>query len=912
MAVHNPAPSNVPVGTFTTSIPRLSNVKSSATSAPASSPSSGIPSFRSIRSLLPFGASKHASHPSAPPLATKQTSPPKTTSFGFGVARKSSGRERKHSFTSSRPVISIHRRASDGNTSADTHSQRSSLPHPVEHVESTRVDSVAPVLEPLVPGSPIELSTIIEADTSGVSVSKYLPPPSEPSSPLPAKTTCEEADVSALDLSTSQLSAQVLDAIKENPAHGKTWLNRHDPVVVDIPADSDAAAVDGDISFALEPSSKILSTPPSLVCDSSGPAHSQPSSTLPSLAIVAPSPMRATSSPLQSSTGASTAFTPPQSPFDSHPLLSPSAFARGPLKHSSHSQIRDDMNAQTPPPPSADSDMVSTDSFSPATSTVLYYEKHRPPSPLRESHLTPGNRPSTSPLSVGSSRRTRRPGLNRLFSSASSSSLNTSHTPADQHLSTLAREYTASRPSLSRLSPGSGVGETLPTMHTKRRSMSIDQHNLGRASLSRSRPSTRMSASTSSARDPDTKPFSPGDRVSSFTPGPRTLKAFQRAGLLREDGDTEGLRASISRSPSVTGKYSSPRGSSDYAFSRSASRLSVDGTAFGVNRRCASGSTYTTATAASHVMESPTFAMTPRSVSTAATSVSGASSWDRSERGGSERFSRRNRDTDELQQAREKHADEMAAVLAALSDSQSMTRMLRSENAELRDRLASMESEVETLSAQVENLHQLEAENAKLREEYADLTMILSNKSAPRPSPMQRRRTSGSHGSGSRSPENLAIIRGRPSNSGLLEPTQIHRLSATSSIFPIVPANMSLLLHEENLLSGDYSASTSVVGHSSVAGSAGSPVGRASRQPSPMAASPAASPTVRCMHREANKSISSMTSFASSGADSSSVGLVLKPEHALHLDDMSSLDFSGIRSDDGDDDLCRVFSPAHS
>ena len=81
-------------------------------STPASPASSGIPSFRSLRSLLPFGSNKNATSTSTTTtsITPVSTSPNTRSPFGaFSSVRRSmtKDRERKVSLSNDAPVIAI-------------------------------------------------------------------------------------------------------------------------------------------------------------------------------------------------------------------------------------------------------------------------------------------------------------------------------------------------------------------------------------------------------------------------------------------------------------------------------------------------------------------------------------------------------------------------------------------------------------------------------------------------------------------------------------------------------------------------------------------------------------------------------------------------------------------------------------
>ncbi|KAG1809202.1 uncharacterized protein BJ212DRAFT_1484704 [Suillus subaureus] len=222
---------------------------SSAPSTP-STPSS-VPSFRAIRNLLPFGNSKPAS-PAQPPTQTKHP-------FHFASLRRSS--DRKPSFSSARdhqrdqdnpPVISIsrldaeefgaHKRSYDLVRVA---SASDSLLPSLSTASQSLDDEMYVPIHPC----PADLSTILEAENSGIS--KYIPsaspspspsptsphtffpskvtfspPPSHGTFPIPkdrsaSQTYCGPSPTASnLDLSLSNLSAELHDALSPTTADG--------------------------------------------------------------------------------------------------------------------------------------------------------------------------------------------------------------------------------------------------------------------------------------------------------------------------------------------------------------------------------------------------------------------------------------------------------------------------------------------------------------------------------------------------------------------------------------------------------------------------------------------------------------------------------------------------------------------
>ncbi|KAF9028016.1 hypothetical protein BDZ89DRAFT_1160478 [Hymenopellis radicata] len=205
-----------------------------------------------------------------------------------------------------------------------------------------------------------------------------------------------------------------------------------------------------------------------------------------------------------------------------------------------------------------------------------------------------------------------------------------------------------------------------------------------------------------------TTPSRPSTSMSVEWLGPRTAKAFRAAGLLDESAPP----AHQPRRGSVDSRYTAPLSRFGSVRSdRSASRMSSE---------------------------------SPRSASTAPTSLS---------------WGDRDKEEDTT-----RHAMEMSALLGALSDSQRTARVLREENAELRERLESREEELLGIIGQLEDAQrygedervgELEEENAVLRSVVDDLRREIGD--------MLRKK----------------------------------RYSAVSSVFPAPPANMTMLVGED-------------------------------------------------------------------------------------------------------------------
>ncbi|KAF8153830.1 hypothetical protein B0H34DRAFT_860805 [Crassisporium funariophilum] len=303
--------------------------------SPQSTPTpagSGIPSFRTLRSLLPFGPNKNATPVSASVSPSMSVS--RSPFAGFGSVRRSitKDRERKTSLSNDAlmPIIAIDR-FREGPLADDTAIRRSASLSRLEKPlpDQPFVGSPNPfrkdlslasafILRTPSPGPPLsaELSTIIEADSSGVSKhvlflhNNVTPIDSRSSSPtilnrdhLQAKPThpshastssgnvspnhyshsnthsnsasasvsaspsgCD-ADTSALDLSTTYLKDQVLHAIREADSSSnsaKQWLIADKAVIIDGDAhpgvgdntfnmDLDLSTVDPELAALLSP-----------------------------------------------------------------------------------------------------------------------------------------------------------------------------------------------------------------------------------------------------------------------------------------------------------------------------------------------------------------------------------------------------------------------------------------------------------------------------------------------------------------------------------------------------------------------------------------------------------------------------------------------------------------------------------
>ncbi|KAG9310769.1 hypothetical protein JVU11DRAFT_8618 [Chiua virens] len=222
------------------------------------SPVSSIPSFRSIRNLLPFAPARVSSANPPPSPAPK----PSFVHVSFGSLRRIAN-ERKNSGTCPRPqeveetpVIAIARPSESFEEEMMARKRSRDVNRsPSDPSPSSRTNDdyyVLPLPTPD-PSLGADLSTIIEAENSGIS--KHLPQlgdlshadgddglPISPFNPeQDGKTRIPSPDsraTSVLDLSTSKLAAEVMHALKtEDSTTASEWLQGVNGIVVEEGAD---------------------------------------------------------------------------------------------------------------------------------------------------------------------------------------------------------------------------------------------------------------------------------------------------------------------------------------------------------------------------------------------------------------------------------------------------------------------------------------------------------------------------------------------------------------------------------------------------------------------------------------------------------------------------------------------------
>ncbi|KAG6854041.1 hypothetical protein C0991_011246 [Blastosporella zonata] len=1062
-----PSTTGQPKRAFLPSLPSARRASASAVpNVPTASPlpptnlplpkstSTGVPAFRSLRSLLPFGPSKHAT----PASSAASPNISKSPFSNFGSAQRSMNRDRKASLdVSLLPVISIDRATRDELEESamrrsvslsrlqpiDMAQEGSSIPFQDDDDTIVLSTRGAPVLRTPSPGPPIsaDLSTILEADTSGMS---KLPSPDDTSrapSPLlphlstsfdPGQPNGADTDTSELDLSTTQLENQVLDALRsENLNTLQQWMLADKAVIFE--------------AEELQPSFNLTALDPDLAALLRAPYRRPP----PKISDVNDKNL-ASSSPLRSPLDYSAIELSPGPPQyalapsptitmnRASPLLDPLR-SRLPRQQSSLPRLRPPLPPSPRSPHSPTPSTIMPSSSSSASDSTRRGEGARrmvPPSPVTTftpasssappSHAIALSPPNPSPLSASASFLSRRfpaikaqpssvpvaasqPASGNTIPRLRAPSTHVPHTGLHRAASTSGADHPDHSPSLSptlsasRFTPRPSLDSTNPGSESfdqprssfspseaehhneydslarpsidalrdaaidssdertsavalaraRKRSMSVQDRLAGRlggsvrhgpvvseadrdddgngtSEFGEVRPSSSLSGRMGRRWGTRARTESENGSAPPMTEwlGPRTIKAFRAAGLLDFDpdqqppldrntpGSTSGLNSGVG---STHVRYASMRSTSEYN-PRAASRLALSEAGGSSASRRGSGS----AVGSYGIMESPTLTTssrdTPRSASTAPTSVSGSSfafiGRDRD----------REREKEEIREMKEKHANETGALLGALSDSQRTTKVLREENGELRERLEQAEAENNALRRVVGDLTK---ETGDLRVQVQMFKSNLNSSTSSRLGttgwsiPLRKSALSSSmhidqeddewsspsnsqlHNNFDVTPEshkplnrngkkqdggyhhanNLELPQPGPtlsSNSG--SSNHIRRFSSTSSIFPVPPANMTLLLHDQDqdLLSGGLDLSRF------------SPTG-----PAPI---PLRDDSAGLDNSVASTVSISPTNFSMTTGSPGS--LFLRPEHEVHLGDLDSLDLGIRRNPDtaGDDD----------
>lgn len=406
--------------------------------------------------------------------------------------------------------------------------------------------------------------------------------------------------------------------------------------------------------------------------------------------------------------------------------------------------------------------------------------------------------------------------------------------------------------------------------------------------------------------------------------GPRTARAFAAAGLLDANGDAERDRLppvpsrSESRMHVTASRMSSER---EHRFNGAPSGNMGSSSAYtparggysdhirspsGSRRRTASR-TMTMAELASARGDSPvttttSSGQTSTTNSKAAFSASTATSFSGSS-------PHQPYQTFQFEQAlstmKEKHAAEMEALLSALADSQRTSKALREENTQLHGRVRDLEEQLGDVAEQLDNARRFNPQPLMPNKFTRTLLHHSRSNSGSRASPSRMRPYTHSPASSIADFESVDATRTTVRNpAGFLSPIFAamnsrediarKRTSNASSLFPLMPSNMSMLLHDEG---SDTNHADRLALYQSQAYASS-----ATSQPTSPTLNRLVSSSIP-IERErgrhtAKLSLSSIDmSMLSSLPGSPESSLRLKPEHERHLCDMQSLDFSAMDSD---------------
>ncbi|KAJ2929611.1 hypothetical protein H1R20_g7486, partial [Candolleomyces eurysporus] len=301
----------------------------------------------------------------------------------------------------------------------------------------------------------------------------------------------------------------------------------------------------------------------------------------------------------------------------------------------------------------------------------------------------------------------------------------------------------------------------------------------------------------------------------------------------------------------------------------------------------------------------------------------------------------------------------MEALLNALSDSQRTVRMLREENADLRDRfnrVGSLKTENEELALRYTRLKHdydnLDLANERLRRELSKVNASRrsANDRSPQWNSVSLRTPMAKQQHNSRSQHHAYEDRTRlhipshvdrnapvivddedryyardhrnDSEQDLSSPTTPHparRGSSTSSIsiFPAPPSNMTMLLHEDPTpgFDGNTNSNRSSAEHFRFPSPpVPKPTVKSSRMQSPARTGVRAASRGSAAYHSQSISISSAHNISPTTANFSIVtgspgSLFLKPEHEVLLGDMDSLDLGGMKLEDEERQLGLVVDP---
>jgi hypothetical protein len=796
------------------------------------------------------------------------------------------------------------------------------------------------------PAPPLgDLSTIVESDTSGIS--KHLPnlddsQELEPNAGRHGSSPCHarynyvmrtassaerpdnkcidlDSDAYTLDLSTSKLTAEVLDAMmSKDVSTANEWWKGVNGVVVDDVTDSPPkiggvvhGEQDNNLSFnfgSLDPDLAALLSPNKADEDALTVFGGKPSLAS-SLPIRPPSPRKFELPPSRglTRTASPSSFSPPamQPPdgyFASASYLtevqsSPAPRRSASLTRSTPSHrpaslsvlprlARSATSTAAPVQPSKHLDEPGspTPHSSPEAdesgrrASADHIRRRQPPSPLSSSsHAVETNH---SALDLCTTQRQSRI-VTPARRAASYSTANSSRPPL-RHLMTtgLNTKDADSTTSFSRVSSSAGKTTTSrrrlyhPRPNTDEGRVVTDpdrtvQHRARKRSMSLYQDGG--SPGSNSSYQTPVPPTRPSSAMSARRPaaewlGPRTAKAFAAAGLLDHE--------KVGWGNNISSRYGSMKGNTEQdprAQYNAPSRIAfseASGSTSSWGRSRSASRTLTMSDVGGALTESPTYSPTPRTTfsggSTAPTSISASSSITQSSLQVA------------VQSMKEKHSVETEALLSALSDSQRTSKMLREENAELRARIQELEGTLNHIRRRSSS-PQPPAKLSRM------VYQRLSQSSLESGLPM---RPQFLHPAVDIVPASVTSERDMSPNPFKDTPSsQRRRLSTASSNFHLPPSNMSMLMHEVDLPQRSEEFSSRSV----------SP-----RSPTLIIAKRSSS-----LRHTKNRSMSSggnispMTANFSTGSPGS---LHLRPEHELHLGDMASLDLAMAGNGSSDDD----------
>lgn len=420
--------------------------------------------------------------------------------------------------------------------------------------------------------------------------------------------------------------------------------------------------------------------------------------------------------------------------------------------------------------------------------------------------------------------------------------------------------------------------------------------------------------------------------------GPRTIRALAAAGLL--DQDREVLSSNATSGPRSESRLLSPisRNSSEqdfrnaehspgYATSRAGFSDITRSASWGRRENVYNTSRHMNSTDQDNFGrgDSPITTMSSTTPTTASASASNAKSMfsastTTSISGGSPQYSYQQVQLElALGAQKEKHTLETEALLSALADSQQTSKNLREENTQLRTRIRELEEQVHDLAEKLDIARRTVAvPYSSPYSQHLNVSRTMLNAHSSRPGstepslnlPKRHARIQSfvpsQRSSSTEEVDTLVATSGREFNTNYLaSPSAVSqvdqnirkRSSVASSIFPVPPSNMTMLLHED----GENYPSETMTYHSNT------------QTHSSPAASPRFSTQLLSMHsrgqdpsqsrsrHSTRPSVSSVGSATSTNADlalpSSPGSLHLNPGHEKHLGDMMSLDLSIVDSD---------------